>query len=68
VLQIVTWSDSDSSDSEDEEEQATNLCIMVKEVQVQEDEIEYEKSYEVDYTDLLEYSKDELAHALIKCI
>ena len=35
---------------------------------IQEDEIEYESLDEVDYFDFLEYSKDELAKALIKCI
>jgi len=45
---IATWSDSDSSDSDDEEEQAANLCFMVNEDQVQEDETEYESSNEVD--------------------
>jgi len=36
--------------------------------QVQEDEIEYESSNEVNYTDFVEYSKDELAQTLIKYI
>jgi len=40
---------------------------MVTKDQVQEDETEYD-SNEVDYTDPLEYSTDELAQTLIKCI
>ena len=64
---IATWSDSDSSDN-DEEEQMENLCYMANEDLIQEDEIECDSSDEVDYYDFLEYSKDELAKALIKCI
>jgi len=64
---IATWSNSDSSDSDDEEE-ATNLYFMVNEDQVQEDETDYESSDEVNCSNFLEYSKDELAEALIKCI
>ena len=60
---IATWSDSDSSDS-DKEEDVANLCLMVNDVQ----ETELENLDEVDYSDLLEYSKDELAQALIRCI
>ena len=60
---IAAWSDSDSSDSDKEEEMA-NLCLMAKDVQ----EIEPENLDEVDYSNLLEYSKDELAQALIRCI
>jgi len=41
---------------------------MVNWNKVQEDETEYESSDQLDYTDLLEYSKDELAQTLIKCI
>jgi len=41
---------------------------MVNEDQVQEDKTEYESLDEVDYTYLLEFSKDELVQALIKCI
>ena len=51
---ITTWSDSDSSDSENEEEQVTNLCFMVNEGQIQEEEIEYESSDEVNYLEFLE--------------
>jgi len=39
-VMIAAWSDSDSSDSGDEEEQAANICFIVNENQVQEDEIE----------------------------
>ena len=60
---IAAWSDSDSSDSDKEEEMA-NLCLMGNDVQ----ETESENLNEVDYSDLLEYSMDELAHALIQCI
>ena len=60
---IATWSDSDSSDS-DKEEEVANLCLMANDVQ----ETESENLDEVDYSDLLEYSKDELAQALIQCI
>jgi len=60
---IATCSNSDSSDSENEEEQAMNLCFMVNEGLIQEEETEYESSDEVDYSEFLEYSKDELAHA-----
>jgi len=60
--------DSDSSDGEDEEEKTTNLCFMVNEDQVQEDETKYESLDEVHHTNLHEYSKVELAQALIKCI
>ena len=65
---IAAWSDSDSSDSDNEVEQATNLCFMANEENDQEDETKYESSDEVDYSDLLEYFKDELAHALINCV
>jgi len=65
---IVAWSDSDSSDGENEEEQAANLCFMVNEGQIQEEEMEHDRSNEVDYSNFLEYSKDELAQALVKCI
>ena len=41
---------------------------MANKENVKEDEIEYENSDEVDCFNFLEYSKDELAHALIKCI
>jgi len=64
---IAAWSDSDSSDSYDEEEQVENLCFMANEDPSQE-ETEHESLDEVDYSDFLEYSKDELARALIKCI
>ena len=60
---IAAWSDSNSSDSEKEEEMG-NLCLMVNGVQ----ETESENLDEVDYSDLLEYSKDELAQALVQCI
>ena len=36
--------------------------------QIQEEETEYESLDEVDYSEFLEYSKGELAQALIKCI
>ena len=62
---IAAWSDSDSSDSDNEVEQVTNLCFMANEENVQEDKAKYESSDEVDYSDFLEYSKDELAHAII---
>ena len=65
---IAAWKDSDSSESEDEEEQKENLCFIGNEDLILEEEIEYESSDEVDYSDFLEYSKDELARALIKCI
>jgi len=65
---IAAWSDSDSSDSDDEEEQVENLCFMANDDLIQDDETEYESSDEVDYPDFLQYSKDELARALIKCI
>ena len=60
---IAAWSDSDSSDS-DKEEGMANLCLMANDIQ----ETESENLDEVDYSDLLEYSKDELAQALIRCI
>jgi len=53
---IAAWSDSDSSDS-DKEEEIANLCLMTNDVH----ETEFENLDEVDYSDLLEYSKDELA-------
>ena len=65
---IATWSDSDLSESEDEEEQVVNLCFMANEDQTHDEETEYKSSDEIDYSDLLEYSKDELVQALIKCI
>jgi len=65
---MAAWSDSASSKSKDEEEQAVNPCFMANENQTHDEETEYESSDEVDYSDLLEYSKDELAQALIKCI
>jgi len=65
---IAAWDDSDSSESEDEEEQATNLCFMANEDQAQEEATEYKSSDEVYYSDLLEYSKNQLAQALIKYI
>jgi len=64
---IAAWSDSNSSDSENEEEQAVSMCFMVNKGQIQEEETEYESSDEVDYSNFLEYSKDELAQALVKC-
>ena len=45
-----------------------HFFLMVNEDQVQEDETEYESLDKVDCSDLLEYSKDELAITLIKCI
>ena len=60
---IAAWSDSDSSDS-DKEEEVANLCLMANDVQ----ETEPENVDEVVYSDLLEYSKEELAQALIRCI
>ena len=57
----------DSTDSEDEEKQVANICFMVNEDQVQQDETEYESLDEVNYTNLLEYFKNKLAQALIKC-
>ena len=60
---IAAWSDSDSSDS-DKKEVVANLPLMMNDVQ----ETKLEKFDEVDYSDLLEYSKDELAQALIRCI
>jgi len=65
---IAAWSNSDSSDSNDEEEQVESLCFMVNEDLIQEEETEYESSDEVYYSDFLEYSKGELARALVKCI
>jgi len=65
---IAAWSDSDSSGSGDEEEQPLSLCFMENVNQTHNEETDYESSNEVDYSDLLEYSKDELAQALIKCI
>ena len=65
---IAAWSDSNSSESEDEEEQPLSLCFMANENQTHNEETGYESSDEVDYSDLLEYSKDELAQTLIKCI
>ena len=65
---IATWSDSDSSDSDDKEKQVENLCFMANEDEIQEDKTEYESSDEVDYSEFLEYSKNHLARALIKCI
>jgi len=56
------------SDSDDEEEQAANLCFMTNKDNVQKDKTEYESSDEIHCFDFLEYSKDELAQALIKCI
>ena len=43
-----------------------NLCFMAN--QTHDEETEYESSDKVDYSDFLEYSKDELARVLIKCI
>ena len=60
---IAAWSDSDSSDS-DKEEGLANLCLMANDIQ----ETESENLDQVDNYDLLEYSKDELAQALIQCI
>ena len=51
---------------DDEEEQVENLCFMVNEDLIQEEETEYESSDKVDYSEFLEYSKRELAQALIK--
>ena len=65
---IATQSDSDSSESEDEKEQKENLCFMANEDLSQEEETEYKSSDEVDYSKFLEYSKNESAQALIKCI
>ena len=65
---IAAWSDSDSSGSEDEEEQAVNLCFMANENQTHDEETQYESSNKVDYSDLLEYFKNELAQALVKYI
>jgi len=67
-VMIAAWSDSDSSDSDGEEEQVENLCFMANEDQIQEDETEYESLDKVDYSEFLEYSKNDLARALIKCI
>jgi len=67
-VMIAAWSDSDSSESKNEEKQVVNLCFMANENQTHDEETEYESSDEVDYSNLLEYSKDELAQALIKCI
>jgi len=53
---IAAWSDSDSSDSDKEEEMA-NPCLMANDVQ----ETGLENLDEVDYLDLFEFSKDELA-------
>jgi len=65
---IAIWSDSDSSESEDEKQQKENLCFMANEDLSQAEETKYESSDEVDYSEFLEYSKKELAQALIKCI
>jgi len=65
-VMIATWSDSDSSESEDTEEQAVNLCSRAN--QTHDEETEYESSDDVDYSDFVEYSKDELARVLLKCI
>jgi len=46
---IATWSDSDSSNSHDEDQQATSIDFMANEDQVQEDEIKYESSNELDF-------------------
>ena len=43
-----------------------NLCFMANEDLSQEEETEYESSDEVDYSEFREYSKKELAQALIK--
>jgi len=56
---VTAWSDNDSSESEDEEEQVENLCFMANEDQTHDEETENESSDEVDYSDLLEYSKNE---------
>jgi len=64
----AAWSDSDSSYSEDKAEHVANLCFMVNENHVQEHKTKYESLDKVDYTYLLEYSKDELAQTLTKCI
>ena len=63
-VMIAAWSDSDSSDCDDEEEQVENLCFLANEDLIQEEETEYESLDEVGYSDLLEYSKDELARTL----
>jgi len=65
---MAVWNDSDSSGSEDEEEQAVNLCFMANENQTHDEETQYESSNKVDYSDLLEYFKNELAQALVKYI
>ena len=57
---MAAWGDSESSDSDDEEEQVANLYFMVNENQFQEDEIEYESSDEVDCSEFLEYSKNQI--------
>jgi len=41
---------------------------MANEDLSQEEETDYESSDEVNYSEFLEYSKKELAQALIKCI
>jgi len=51
---IAAWSDGDSNDN-DKEEEVANLCLMANDVQ----ETEPEDLDEVDYSGLLEYSKDE---------
>ena len=48
----------------DKEVEVANLCLMANDVQ----ETEPKDLDEVDYSDLLEYSKDELTQALIRCI
>ena len=40
-------------------EQVANLCFLANEDQTQEEERKYENLDEVDYSDLLEYSKNE---------
>ena len=65
---IAAWSDSDSSDNDNEEEKVESLFFMANEDLSQEEETEYESSDEVDYSEFLEYTKKELAQALIKCI
>jgi len=58
---VAIWSDNDTSYSDDNEDQ-------VAKEEHGEEQTECESSNEADYSVFLEYSKDELAQALVICI
>ena len=65
---LATQSDSDASNSDANEDQVVNVGLMAKEEQLQEESNQRESSNEVNYSVFLEYSKNELAQALVNCI